>query len=386
MKDRNKLLAKNEKNREQGGAKAISAPPRDLRIDFLRGFFILHLCGTHFTWFADLAGYSSLIRFYGIPNFGLSSPAEFFVFFSGYVMALVLSRHFDRIGFGLTQARTLDRAWILYIFNVFSFAVVAACAGFLFEPGSKLYIVSGIARLVADPARFLRDFMTFQDNLAFFEILRNYIFFIPLVAIFLWLARINLLLPLAISVGVWLCHQLGLTARLNYPTFNPFAWQLLFFLGSAIALWKPLPQWRFPRRRVQIALCLGLLAGALAFRFIAFPQYHAELVPGANKTDVGPLRLAHAALVLWAAMLLLPSSQWLARFRLTRAVIAVGQNSLECFCLSNVLVYLGAHMMGYAPQSPALYWGIWVAILGVELLAAKLFGWFKAEPWRRAAA
>lgn len=364
---------------------AASAPPRDLRIDFLRGFFILHLCGTHFTWFADLAGYRSLIRFYGIPNFGLSSPAEFFVFFSGYVMALVLSRHFDRIGFGLTQARTLDRAWSLYILNVFSFAIVAACAGFLFDPGSKLYAISGIGRLVADPARFLRDFMIFQDNLAFFEILRDYIFFIPLVAIFLLLARISLLLPLSISVGIWLCHQFGLTTRLHYPTFNPFAWQLLFFVGSALALWKPLPQWRFPRRRLQISICLALLVGALAFRFIVFPQYHAELVPGANKTDVGPLRLAHAALVLWAAMLLLPSSQWLARFRLTRAVIGVGQNSLECFCLSNVLVYLGAHVMGYAPQSPVLYWGIWVAIIALELVAARLFGWFKAEPWRRAA-
>lgn len=378
-------MSYNEKLPNKVNAPASSAPPRDLRIDFLRGFFILHLCGTHFTWFADLAGYRSILRFYGIPSFGLSSPAEFFVFFSGYVMALVLSRHFDKVGFWLTQARTLDRAWSLYILNVFSFAIVAACSAFLFDPGSRLHAISGIARFVADPARFLHDFLTFQDNLAFFEILRNYIFFIPLTAAFLFLARLNLLIPLALSFLVWLFHQFGLTARLNYPTFNPFAWQFLFFLGATIAVWKPMPEWRFPRRYVQIAVCLALLAGALAFRLIVFPQYHAEQVPWANKTDVGPLRLAHAGLILWAALLLLPSSQWLARFRLTRAVIGVGQNSLECFCLSNVLVYLGAHTMGYAPQSPALYWGIWVAIIGLELSSARLFGWFKAEPWRRAA-
>lgn len=363
-----------------------AASPRDLRIDFLRGFFILHLCGTHFTWFAELSGYTSPFHFYGIPNFGLSSPAEFFVFFSGYVMALVLSRHYDKIGFWLTQARTLDRAWSLYILNIFSFAIVAACSVFLFDPGSKLYVVSGIGRLLADPAHFMLHAMTFQDNLAFFEILRNYIFFIPLVAIFLLLARINLLIPFGISLAVWLCHQFGLTPDLKYPTFNPLGWQFLFFLGSTIAVWKPLPQWRFPRRHIQIALCLGLLAGALAFRLVVYPQFHAELVPGANKVDVGPLRLIHAAIVLWAALLLLPSSQWLARFRLTRAVIGVGQNSLECFCLSNVLVYLGAHLMGYAPQSPALYWGIWIAIIGLELASGRLFAWFKAEPWRRAAA
>ncbi|WP_380872500.1 membrane protein [Sphingomonas sp. DBB INV C78] len=367
------------------GESAAIRPPRDLRIDFLRGFFILHLCGTHFTWFADVAGFKSPLRFYGLPSVGLSSPAEFFVFFSGYVMALVLARHTEKIGFWLTQARTLDRAWSLYIFNVFSFAVVAACVGFLFDPQSKLYAVSGVERLVENPARFMRDFMTFQDNLAFFEILRNYIFFIPLVAIFLWLARIRVWLPLLISFVVWLAHQTGLTTHLSYPTFNPFAWQFLFFLGATIAIWKPLPEWQFPRHNVQIAICLALLAGAFAFRLIVFPQFHAELVPGANKTDVGPLRLIHAALVLWAALLLLPSSQWLGRFRLTRAVIAVGQNSLECFCLSNVLVYLGAHLMGHAPQSMPLYWVVLTGLIGAELLAARLFGWFKAEPWRAAA-
>lgn len=359
-------------------------PPRDLRIDFLRGFFILHLCSSHFTWFADVEGYASPLRFVGINSLGLSSPAEFFVFFSGYVMALVLVRHAEKIGFWLTQARTLDRAWALYVLNVFSFAVVAACADFLFAPHSPLQSLTGIDRLSAEPTRFIRDFMTFRDNLAFFEILRNYIFFIPLIAGFLWLSRVSVWLPLALSVAVWLAHQSGLTVDLGYPTFNPFAWQLLFFLGATIAIWKPLPKWRFPRRRLQIAICLGLLTAALAIRVIAFPQVSAEEFPGANKTDVGPLRLIHAGLVLWAALLLLPSSEWLARFSLARAVIAVGQNSLECFCLSNVLVYLGAHVMGYAPQSPALYWAVLAVIVVAELAAARLVGWFKAEPWRLA--
>ena len=360
--------------------------PRDLRIDFLRGFFILHLCCSHFTWFAAVEGYASPLRFIGINSLGLSSPAEFFVFFSGYVMALVLARRAGRIGFWLTQARALDRAWSLYLLNVFSFAVVAACASFLFLPASPLYELTGIGRLVADPTRFIRDFMTFRDNLAFFEILRNYILFIPLIAGFLWLSRIRLWLPLSLSLAVWLAHQAGLTFDLGYPTFDPFAWQLLFFLGATIAIWKPLPQWRFPHRRLQIAICLSLLAGVFAVRMLAFPEIPGELFPGASKTDIGPLRVIHAGLVLWAALLLLPSSQWLGRFAAGRAMIAVGQNSLECFCLSNVLVYLGAHVMGHAPQSVALYWATLSAIVLSELLAARLFGWFKSEPWRLAAA
>jgi hypothetical protein len=359
--------------------------PRDLRIDFLRGFFILYLCGSHFTWFSDVIGYTSQLRFHGMNTVGLSSPAEFFVFFSGYVMALVLARNAERIGFWLTQARALDRAWNVYVLNAFSFAVVAGCASFLFDSQSKLYTTTGIDRLVAHPTDFIRDFMTFQDNLAFFEILRNYIFFIPLIGVFLWLSRVRLWLPLLFSFGVWLAHQVGLTAAFAYPTFNPFAWQFLFFLGATIAVWRPLHQWRFPRRNLQIALCLTLLAGALAFRIFAFPEIPADYIPGANKTDVGPLRLIHAALVLWAALLLLPSSEWLGRFSLARSVIAVGQNSLECFCLSSVMVYLGAHFMGHSPQSIPLYWTVLTSLIATELVAARLFAWFKAEPWRSAA-
>lgn len=365
-----------------GTQTTVGRAPRDLRIDFLRGFFILHLCATHFTWFADLVGYDSPLKFYGLPSFGLSSPAEFFVFFSGYVMVLVLGRSFDKAGFLLTQARAIDRAWSLYVLNLFTFVIVAAGSGFLFDPDTRLFVASGMGRLLADPSRFILDFVTFRDNLAFFEILRNYIFFIPLIALFLLLARVKPWLPIVLSGLVWLAHQLGVTARLDYPTFNPFGWQFLFFLGGTVALMKPLTTWTFPRPVRQLALCLAFLAFILLMKLVLFPGVQSENVPFASKTDVGPLRVLHFGLVLYTAMLLVPASAWLQRFMLTRAIIGVGQTSLECFCLSSVLVYLGAHLLGHAPQSAALYWGLLVGMLVIELLAGRLFGWFKQEPWR----
>lgn len=365
-------------------ARSIATPvQRDLRIDFLRGFFIVSLCGTHFTWFASVAGYGSPARFYDMQPFGFSSPAEFFVFFSGYVLAMVLGRRYDQIGFWLTQARTLDRAWSLYVLNVFTLAIVAGCAAFLFARSPALIDVSHIDRFLADPAGFLFSFLTFQTNFAFFEILRNYIFFIPLIAVFLWLSRITLLLPIGISLAVWGAHQFGLTSRFTYATFNPFAWQLLFFLGASVATIRPLTEWRFPRRGLQIAICLGILAALFAVKMTVYAGIQADHVPVAMKADVGPLRLVHFALVLWAAMLITPSSAFLARSRIAMSFVAVGQNSLECFCLTNILVYGGAHVLTYDPQSVPLYFGILFVLLSAVLVFGRMFGWFKSTPWAK---
>ncbi|MBB5685762.1 OpgC domain-containing protein [Sphingobium boeckii] len=354
---------------------------RDLRIDFLRGFFIVSLSATHYTWFASVAGYGSIARFYDMQPFGFSSPAEFFVFFSGYVLTLVLGRNYDKVGFWLTQARTLDRAWSLYVLNVFTLAIIAGSAAFLFANAPGLAAVSKTDRFLADPAGFLFQFLTFQTNFAFFEILRNYIFFIPLVAIFLKLSRIHAALPLGISFAVWAVYQLGLIPGFHYVTFNPLGWQFLFFLGGGVALIKPLTQWTFPRRGLQIAACLGLIALAFAFKMLVFPGIQAESIPHAQKVSVGPLRVLHFLLILWTAMLITPASNVLRRSRIVMSVVAVGQNSLECFCLTNILVYFGAHLLSEDPASVPRYFAILLGVVTLVLLGGRMFGWFKSAPW-----
>jgi len=363
----------------------IQKPARDLRIDFLRGLFIVALSATHFTWFADVAGYTSPLRFYDMQPFGFSSPAEFFVFFSGYVLALVLGRNYEKVGFPLTQARTFDRAWSLYVLNVFTLAIIAGGAPFLFEHSPALLTTSGIDRFLEDPGNFFFRFMIFRTNFAFFEILRNYIFFIPLIAIFLRLARIHVAIPLGISFAVWALHQFGLTPAYRYVTFNPFAWQFIFFLGAGVALIRPLTAWRFPRRGLQIVLCLALLAAAFALKMSVFAGIQGQDIPFAEKTDVGVLRLLHFGLMLWLAMLVAPSSDVLARSRIVMATVAVGQNSLECFCLTNILVYFGADQLTRGSLSPLHYFAILAVIVAGVLIGGRVFAWFKSEPWRKPA-
>jgi len=366
--------------------KQAASSKRDLRIDFLRGFFILSLCGSHLTWLADTAGFQSPIRFYDMQPFGFSSPAEFFVFFSGYVLTLVLGRDYNRTGFWLLQMRALDRSASLYILNVFTFAIVVGCSTFLFTSSPSLLTITHISEMKADPINFIFDFLTFRNNLTFFEILRNYIFFIPLVASAVALSRVNKWLPISISICVWLLFQFHLIPGPQYGSFNPYAWQLIFFMGVTAAMVRPLTTWTFPNRTRQIVVCLLLLLLLCIARQWFFHGIPSEHVPWASKPGIGPLRVVHFCLAMWTAMLLLPASDTLARSRIVRAVVQVGQNSLECFCLSNFLIYMGAHYISLDPQSSFRYWIALSAAILIMLACAHMFGWFKSRPWTKSKA
>ncbi len=356
---------------------------RDLRIDFLRGVFILSLGGSHFGWLAGIAGYSYWLRFYDIQPFGFSSPAEFFVFFSGYVMSLVLIRKYKDTGFFLTFARSLHRSWTLYIFNIFTFVVAIVVVGLLVSSAGPLAETIGLPRFLADPVGFCIRFMTFRDNLAFFEILRNYIFFLPLVAIFIYLSQIGAYVPLAISVAVWLVNLIWLRHLVPWTTFNPFGWQLIFFLGATFAKVRPLTEWKTDHRTRHLLVCFVLIILCFVLKEVTFPEVAAKDFPFAEKRDIGPLRLAHFFLLLWTSLLVVPASEVLGRIKLTRSVVKVGQNSLECFCLSSILVYAGAGIISHHSESVALYWVVVVGVLALLLAGAELFSWFKAEPWNK---
>lgn len=308
--------------------------------------------------------------------FGFSSPAECFVSFSGYVLALVVSRDFDKRGILYSQLRVMRRAWQLYILNAFSFLLILALSRTLFaETPGHLRDVSRLSAIDADPVGFVRRFLSFQDYVVFFEILRNYIFFIPLTPLFVLLFRVHRLLPLALSALVWLAHQLGMTPPGPFPTFNPYGWQLIFFMGCAVALIKPLTEWTFPRRGLQLSVALGILCVSLVVKLTVFHDYPAQDVPGALKVDMQILRVFHFCVFIWACMLVLPSSERLLQLKLVKYVVNVGQSSLECFCTANVLVFVCAQLLTHAPTSVAYYWLLVLGLMAGIIATAGAIKW-----------
>lgn len=355
---------------------------RDVRIDGLRGFFILSLCVSHFGWFATLAGYTSPVRLYDYQPFGFSSPAEFFVFFSGYVMSLVINRAGPG-QFWISVVRCIKRAWELYVLNIFTMMFVISIAAWLFVFAPKLHLASGLDNVQNQGLGYLWRAFTFQTAPAFFEILRNYIYFIPLTPLMVLMARRAPWLLIAVSVAIWGSQLVVPEWRTQYVTFNPFSWQIIYVFGALVAVRRPLTEWTFPRRGLLLAL-IGAFLGAAMIAKILGAIYHFD-VPLTLKADVEPLRLVHFGVMLLACMMLVPSNETLSRFRLTSWFTAVGKNSLECFCLANVVIYLGAALFSRLGLNLLWYAVLQTAVIASVVGAGTFFEWIKAEPWRKPA-
>src|SRR4051794_31111363 len=82
-------------------------PPRDTRLDILRGWLQL-------TIFVSHAGTGWLYKWLVYGTWGLSDSSEQFVFLSGYVLGSVFVRKMARQGWIAASKDIMQRAWKLY--------------------------------------------------------------------------------------------------------------------------------------------------------------------------------------------------------------------------------------------------------------------------------
>src|SRR4051794_13567282 len=85
--------------------------PRDLRLDFLRGFAVLAMVVDH------IGGPSWLYAITGGNKF-YTSAAEGFIFISGLLVGVVYGRLVLRDGFVVGMRKALERAAVLYLLTV----------------------------------------------------------------------------------------------------------------------------------------------------------------------------------------------------------------------------------------------------------------------------
>jgi hypothetical protein len=162
--------------------------------------------------------------------------------------------------------------------------------------------------------------------------------------------RVNVWLGLGGSALVWLAANLD--HRLTLPNwldangwyFNPFAWQFLFAMGSALAIWMTSGGGSLPRSRWLTALCVAYLL----FAFVqtapwtewGLPSWRLLDMAAPDKSRLSPLRLLDI-LALTYLLFSLPMLRDAARHRLSRALEACGKHSLEIFALGCLLALFG---------------------------------------------
>ena len=362
------------------------ASTRDLRLDFFRGLALFSIFIDHIP--------GNICRYFTIQAIGISDAAEVFILISGYAAGMVYGGVYQKVSFVAATARTLQRAWQLYVAHIFLFmlfmaTVAKAANGF----NTSLFAEEfRAADFLKSPDVSIIRALTLQFQPMFMDILPLYIVLLGMLPLALFGFRHSPWLAFAVIAGLWLAAQIDPRVALKaYPGvdhtwfFNPFAWQALFLFGAYFGARGVIPKGSPPEGRSWIFW----LAAAVAFACFALkinwtisdhfqvltPVLLKQIGPFLSKTDMSPVRFVNViALAVVVACLMAPQSKWL-KLRAAWPFLVCGRHSLEIFCLGillSVIAHYGlTEFLGNAPMKVVAS----VAGIAVMVGVAALIDW-----------
>jgi hypothetical protein len=376
----------------------MASAERDDRIDFFRGMALLILVLNHVE---ELAG-----RYFPAPTLkyfqlGFSDGAEIFFFMSGFVFGLVYTRILERDGPFACWRRALYRAGQLYIGQVFTcMATLGIVAWFEQDTAARLQR-SRTEYFFESPMEATAWCVVLLWAPTMLTVLVNYVVILAVMPGLLWLHRGRWWLAAAVSVGSWtLAGTFPWASAPMFPRgsdpsypwgnqwdFNPFAWQLVFFLGMLAGAAKSRGTLRLPQHRIltivswvgiglallpRIAVTLGRHGPpALASLAEAFePPF-----PFADKRTVGPLRLIHFFMLAHLVRTYLPVHAGVWKWRIVRPVITCGRHALEVFCAGVLLTYAASYVVVLCDRSRLAFYPAIVACFVALCLLAAILEW-----------
>ena len=358
--------------------------PRDERLDLFRGLTMLIIFVAHLpdnSWNAWIPA-----------RFGFSSGAELFVFCSGIASALAFGGVFTRRGLWLGTARIAYRIWQVYWAQIGLVLALIALAATLDRIFGLAEIARQFAPLLSDPEQALFGLVTLTWQPDYLDILPMYLVILALVPVMMLARHLHAALPLltaaALYAMVW-ATGFNLSGNPWNGTgwfLNPFAWQLIFFIGFFIGMrWLPVP--RLGDRRLMLAAAIFLLLSLpLSFWGILehwpFAQAVRDLlIPASEKTDLHILRVLHFLALAYLVLSLI--EPW--RDRLDRGaghlLILIGRQSLATFLASVVLSRLLGTIADMAGRGELLVALLNLAGFALILATALVVSWFKSAPW-----
>jgi len=357
-------------------ASSISeAIERDLRLDLYRGLGLWMIFLDHIP--DDVVGWLTL------RNYGFSDAAEFFVFISGYLAGYIYGPIIQTGNFLAATKRLLVRAWHLYIAHILLFLVFTAqIARAARKFDNPLYKDEfNVANFLAHPDELIWQALTMRYKPVDLDVLPLFIVLVLASPLVLWclVRRPNLTL-LGSAILYVLAHWFDWNLA-SYPPgthwyFNPYAWQLMFFLGAWCAIGGAAKIWFLIQSRAALVISVAWIFFALfivmtwhsAFLESLVPKWMIKAIYPIDKTDLDMLRFTHFLALAVLVSRYIPrhwgplTSHWL------RPLILCGQHSLPNFCLG-VFLSFGVHYL--LVQYPGGVWRqIALSIAGVAIMTA----------------
>ncbi|UPY35447.1 OpgC domain-containing protein [Sediminicoccus sp. KRV36] len=342
-------------------------PPRDLRLDVLRGWmqisiFISHVVGTSLAWGIHAA-------------WGLSDSSEMFILLSGLTLGSVFGLKLARQGAGLAQQDLLMRAWRLYRTHLrvfFMFAAMVLVADLLFHVpdavdrfGWRFLVEQPFAAVALSATTLYQpDFMgTLPVFVVGMLVLGPFLLLVRRIGA--WALLPSFLLYAATNLG-WV-ETPGLGGSLI--GFDPLAWQFLYLLGGLLG-WRALHGVALPRAgwmtgAAALIVLAGFAARLVEHGFLDGPAFAASALQ--HKEVLAPTRLAHALALAYLVAVLVPREAGWMDGMLGRALAAIGRHSLRVFCVGLFFAWIISRVMEAMPDQAGML-GVVLVLTGIAAL------------------
>jgi hypothetical protein len=336
---------------------------RDNRLDVVRGFTILLLTVTHTMPGLELQ--KQFGHFYPFSHIGFHA-ADIFVAFSGLVCGLVYKRGIHEKGLIWGVQKASVRSIQIFLYNAIAFCCVAV-----------IIVGFNAANILSAVHTFKQPFLGsalgtifLYDPLPYFDILNVYIIFL-LITPFFVAAQLRSKLAIIASGAIYLIytffHLKSPSVGSDGPFFvSVFAWQFLFFGGVTIGM---------NYQKVRAALppldrSLGLIFGYVLITF--FMRDQAWIIHNfETKFDLGVFRILDLIVFFYVLdRLMSPSTPVTIPFLKTLA--ALGSNSLFCFSMTLIVVYMGSITLSVFDGARFVYLAVLLLELGAMLVLGNI--------------
>lgn len=342
-------------------------PPRDLRLDVLRGWmqvsiFVSHVVGTSLAWGIHAA-------------WGLSDSSEMFVLLSGLTLGSVFALKSAKLGAAAAQRDLVARALRLHrthLLVFFIFAAMVLLADMLFHVPIAVERF-GWQYLVEQPFRAVLAAFTGLYQPDFMGTLPVFVLGMLLLGPFLMLVRRIGAWALLPSFLAYAAANLGWVATPGLGgtlvAFDPLAWQFLYLLGGLLG-WRALHGIPLPRAGWMTALAALIVAAGFAARLVGhgFLEGPALAVSAFEHKEVlAPTRLLHALALAYLVAVLVPRHAAWMEGMAGRALAAIGRHSLRVFCVGLFFAWIISRVMEAMPEQAGVL-GVVLVLTGIAAL------------------
>ena len=345
--------------------------PRDMRLDTLRGLFLIVMAGVHVP---TPVGHQLQ------DPLGCNGAAEGFIFLSACLAGIVYGRTYLQADWAAMSRRAWKRSAQIYLVHLGVLIPIVLLVWFL--ANSLPTLANHFSDFLAHPWGSLALMPLLLHQPPLFDILPLYVIFLAALPCLLPIARqYGWGIILTISGLGWLAAQFKLDTHLfgqiehvipiRWGSFDLLAWQFLWMCGLALgetSLHRPIIN---PKFRVWLAIPGGAiaLAGLLIRR--GFWHVEPDIFLWMDKWTFGPLRVADFA--AWTALLMAWNPR-LPRWLLAPTAL-LGRNSLSVFACHLPLVIAATVVIQKLALPDAVQ-----TVIGL-LVIALLFAW--AALWER---